>query len=272
MTPMSADQNILGTIKAHRTLFIIVMVALFLIELEIFAIAAMRAGRKPVLQIADQSGKVVLVLEGGTLSQVDRQSFEKTFGPLEQYRVRMYNDRKPFPFRAWFAAAFGMPIGLVLLFAFIVRAWSALFAAPRRPVERGTENGAAPLSGFERMLTAISRFNIFVLGALILLAAAAYWVLPNAFLSAGKAGLRIIVTYKWAALGLAMTLVGMLLLIIFLRYLLAKKSLESRVEVEKFRLRLEYEHRDVPRLDYNDLPPQDTTACKCEALDVKRET
>ena len=62
------------------------MVGLFLIELEIFAVAAMKSGRKSMLQISDPKGNIVLLTEGGTLSQIDKAAFERTFGPLEHSR------------------------------------------------------------------------------------------------------------------------------------------------------------------------------------------
>jgi hypothetical protein len=43
---MKYQNDIVSTIKEHRSLFIIIMVGLFLIELEIFAVAAMKSGRK----------------------------------------------------------------------------------------------------------------------------------------------------------------------------------------------------------------------------------
>ena len=46
---MNHQNDIISTIREHRTLFIIIMVGLFLIELEIFAVAAMKSGRRSML-------------------------------------------------------------------------------------------------------------------------------------------------------------------------------------------------------------------------------
>ena len=247
---MTYQNDIVSTIKEHRTLFIIIMVGLFLIELEIFAVAAMKSGRKSMLQISDPKGNVVLLTEGGTLSQGDKAAFERTFGSLEQYRVHIFSEQKPFPFRAWFVAAVGIPMGMMLLFAFVVKAWTALFT--EKQLERAAmQDGPGTSSGMERLVEIVSRFNIFLLGMLVFTAALAYWILPNFIVYAGKTGLETIIRYKWVALGAAVILVGSILWVIYLRYLLARKSIESHKEVEKFRLKLEYEQNQARQIAYS---------------------
>ena len=247
---MKHNSDIIRTIKAHRSLFIIIMVGLFLIELEIFAVAAMKSGRKSMLQITDPRGNVVLLTEGARLSQIDKIAFERTFGPLEQYRVHIFSENRLFPFRAWFVAAVGIPVGMMLLFAFIVKTWAALFG--ETPPERKAESGEPEASsGLKRVVDVVSRFNVFIIGVLVFVAALAYWILPNFVLYAGKTGIETIARYKWVALAAAVIFVGSVLWIIYLRYLLAKKSIESHKEVEKYRLQLEYEQSHPPQITYS---------------------
>ena len=252
---MKYQNDIVSTIKEHRTLFIIIMVGLFLIELEIFAVAAMKSGRKSMLQISDPKGNVVLLTEGGTLSQIDKAAFERTFGPLEQYRVHIFSEQKPFPFRAWFVAAVGIPVGMMLLFAFVVKAWTTLFTEKQLDPAAMKDDTAAS-SGLERLVDVVSRFNIFLLGMLVFTAALAYWILPNFIVYAGKTGIETIIRYKWVVLGTAVVLVGSILWVIYLRYLLARKSIESHKEVEKYRLRLEYEQNQTRQIAYTGNPHQ----------------
>ena len=75
---MIYQSDVIGTIKEHRPLFILIMVGLFLIELEIFAVAAMKSGHKAMVQISDPKGNVVLLTEGTRLSQIDKAAFERT--------------------------------------------------------------------------------------------------------------------------------------------------------------------------------------------------
>jgi hypothetical protein len=50
------------------------------------------------------------------------------------------------------------------------------------------------------------------------------------------------VRYKWFFIAAAAVCLGLLIWVIYLRYLLARKSIESRAEVEKHRLELAYKH------------------------------
>lgn len=257
---MKYKSDIINTIKEHRPLFIIIMVGLFLIELEIFAVAAMKSGHKSMLQISDPKGNVVLVTEGASLSQIDKTAFERTFGPLEQYKVHIFSEQKPFPFRAWFVAAVGIPVGMMLLFAFVVKAWAALFI--ENPAKRTIdEKEPAAASRLERFVGVVSRFNIFILGVLVFTAALAYWILPNFIAYAGKVSMETLVRYKWVALGATGIFTGSVLWIIYLRYLLAKKSIESHKEVEKYRLQLEYDQGRANQITYTGDIPSDPSEC-----------
>lgn len=248
---MKHQSDIISTIKEYRTLFIIIMVGLFLIELEIFAMAAMKSGRKSMLQISDPKGNVVLLTEGASLSQIDKTAFERTFGSLEQHRVHVFSEDRPFPFRAWFVAAVGIPVGMMLLFAFVIKAWAALFGE-KQPDHAAEANGPGDASGLQRFMHVVSRFNIFIIGVLVFMAALAYWILPNFILFAGQVGVETIARYKWVALAAAVVFVGSVLWIIYLRYLLAKKTIESHKEMEKYRLQLEYKQNQPSQITYTD--------------------
>ena len=250
------QNDIISTVKEHKPLFIIIMVGLFLIELEIFAVAAMKSGRKAMVQISDPKGNVVLLTEGATLSQIDKAAFERTFGPLEQYRVHIFSEQKLFPFRAWFVAAVGIPVGMMLLFAFVVRVWAALFTE-NQPNFTAEKNEPAAASRLEGLVDVVSRFNVFIIGLLVFTAALAYWILPNFIVYAGKVSIETLVTYKWVTLVTAVIGVGSILWVIYLRYLLAKKSIESHKEVEKYRLQLEYNQNQTAQITYTDNTPSD---------------
>lgn len=231
--------NLMTIIRENRTLFIVIAVGLFLIELEIFILAAMKSGNKSVIQVTNTAGDVIYEADGNNLSQFDRYYFEQNFGPLDHYHLRLDSRREPFPFRAWFVAAFGLPVGGVLLFAFVVRVYLTTFYPDQvagTPAEDGPEDG----SRLERLLLRVSRYNIFIIGFLLLMGILAYWVVPNLIVTFGRLGIETLVRYKWVFLGAAAVSLGLLIWVIYLRYLLARKTIESRTELEKHRLELEY--------------------------------
>ncbi len=238
--------------RENKTLFIIISVVLFLLELEIFALSAMKSGRKSWLQVMDSSGNVIHETDGNNLSEFNKYYFEKTFGPFEQYHVKLVTKDLPFPFRAWFSAAVGIPVGAFLLFAFFVRAYHSLFGGKEKRWDENNLKNADYEFRFEKIIAAISRFNIFTMGFLIFLAVFLYWVVPNLIVYIGRAGAETITRYKWIFLSAGIVFLGLIIWIIYLRYLLAKKTIDRQADINKYRLKLEYHKndKDPPRLTY----------------------
>ncbi len=236
---MSEHSSILQSIRENKTIFILIGVGLFLIELEIFAIAAMRSGREARLQVLNDRGDLIYEADGTQLTDFNKYYFEKTFGPLENHQTRLITSVEPFPFRAWFAAAIGVPVGAILLFGFAVRAYMSLVypeAGSRPGAKRAPDESE---TRFEKVIRKVSQFNIFVIGTLTFLTAVTIWMLPNMLQRIGTVGVEAIVKYKWVVLGAVLVLLALVVWIIYLRYLLARKTIESQVEVDKFRLQLE---------------------------------
>ncbi len=247
--------------RENKTLFIIIAVVLFLVELEIFALAAMKSGHKSRLQVMDENGNVIHETDGKNLSEFNRYYFEKTFGPFEKYHVKLITKDIPFPFRAWFAAAVGIPVGAFLLFAFFVRAYQSLFSREEIiPDQQGSKNTEYEFR-FEKIIAAISRFNIFIIGFLIFLSVFLYLVIPNLIVYLGRTGAETITRYKWIFISLGIVFLGLFIWIIYLRYLLAKKTIDRQAEIDKYRLRLEYDKidKDPPLLTYEEEKKSDGT-------------
>ena len=238
---MLKEKKIATLIRENRTLFIIIAVVLFLVELEIFALAAMKSGRKSWLQVIDANGNVIHETDGKNLSDFNKYYFEKTFGPFEQYHVKLATKDFPFPFRAWFVAAVGIPVGAILLFAFAVQAYLSLFYKEQNSGEYDLNKNECEYR-FEKVIATISRFNIFTIGFLVLLGVFAYWVVPNLIVHVGKLGVETLTRYKWIFLSFGMVFLGLIIWIIYLKYLLAKKALDSHAEIDKYRLQLEFDH------------------------------
>ncbi|MFZ7126811.1 MAG: hypothetical protein ACOWWM_11725 [Desulfobacterales bacterium] len=239
-----SKQNMMQIVRDHKTMFVVIGVCLLLIEIEIFAIAAMKSGRKSTIQVLTPEGSVIYEADGSNLSQFDKYYFEQNFGPLDRYELRLATREVPFPFRAWFVAAFGIPIGAMLLFAFLVKAFLAVFygESPETPprADSPDDRNRRESTRLERLLLRLSRYNIFIIGFLILVGIFAYWVVPNLITHLGRVGIETLSRFKWGFLGLGAVVLGLLVWIIYLRFLLARKSLESQTELERYRLELEY--------------------------------
>ncbi len=66
---MSKGKSTADLLRENKTALIVIAVALFLIELEIFAVAALKSGEKQKLQIRDSEGALVHEADGKNLSE-----------------------------------------------------------------------------------------------------------------------------------------------------------------------------------------------------------
>ncbi|MCP4353121.1 MAG: hypothetical protein GY795_47325 [Desulfobacterales bacterium] len=231
-------RGIASLIEENKTVFIIIAIGLFLIELEIFAVAAIKSGRDKIIQVFDKNETLVYEVPGNNLSEFNKYYFEKTFGPLDQYNIKLLVRDKPFPFRAWFVAALGIPIGIILLFAFVVKAYMSLFYGD----EDKQGDGSRDETRLGKLVDSVSRFNIFTIGFFMFLLVISYWVIPEVVIYLGKLGEETILKYRWFFLSVIVVIFGVFTWIIYLRYLLARRTIDSQAEVDKYRMQLEFNH------------------------------
>ena len=236
---MSIQSKWRNHFQEHKTLFLVLAVGLFLVELEIFAMAAMQSGRESRLQVLDQQGHVVYEAKSATLDTREKLNFEKTFGPLSNFHLNVVTTQRPFPFRPWFAAAVGLPIGAVLLFGFLIKAYEALFFGTDPDLDPKTRKAGEPADRLGRLLMRVDRMSIFAIGGFVLVFVLGLWVVPHLLAEFGRHGVAVIIRYKWAFLGVVAVFLGLVVWIIFLRFLLARRAIEAQADVEKYRLQLE---------------------------------
>lgn len=72
---MPEHPSILQFIRENKTVFILIGVGLFLIELEIFAIAVMRSGREARLQVLNNRGNLIYEADGTQLTEFNKYYF-----------------------------------------------------------------------------------------------------------------------------------------------------------------------------------------------------
>lgn len=223
----------------QKTILISAIIAFLVLELFICIAAVNHTGNKSKVMISDKSGQVVYETRGQVLSTYDRQSFENTFGSLNNYTVGVHVDVRPFPFRAWLAAAIGVPVGLILLLSFLVRVYMALMygeAETLSPLSDSlNEPGIAGFS-FNAFFHSLQRFSIFSLGFIIVLGVLILWLVPSLLGDAARIGMDVIREFKWFFLGASLVLAGIVVWIIHLRYRLSRLHLENQLALEKFRI------------------------------------
>jgi len=239
--PNRSKSRLIDIIEAsphQKAILMTAVVVLLLLELVICIAAVNQTGSKSVIVIADMAGKVLYEAEGQVLSGYDKQAFEKTFGPVERYQVSVRMDRRPFPFRAWLAAAIGIPIGLILLVSYLVRVYMALMYGedPEEPTATQEAGGHGGLVRVLAYFRSMQRFSVFSLGFLVVVAVLVLWMVPNAIGQLAVIGIQAVREFKWFFLGAAVFLALVVLWIIYLRYRLSKTYMENQLQLEKFRM------------------------------------
>jgi uncharacterized membrane protein YciS (DUF1049 family) len=244
MSDKGRVQEILENRSHQRVVLVTSVVLLLLLEVMIYFAAAGKAGRSSMLVIRDHTGNVVYQATGNTLSGYEKLLFEETHGPLSNYQVQVQSESHPFPTRMWLSAAVGMPIGLILLVAFLIRVFLDLFYGEKKenPIEGKSQNEGSRLRS---PFFLVSGFSIFHAGLVILSGAVLFWLVPDFLLNVAKISMTAVQEFKWLLPGLCFFMALLIIWIVYLRYRLSKQMMENQLDLEKCRLQNQLvEHRD----------------------------
>jgi hypothetical protein len=220
--------------RYQRIILTISVLAFLALELVIFYSAATQSGQKSRLIVTDKNGAVVWDTPGTSLTSYERIQFEATHGSLENYSIQIQREEFSFPFRAWVSAAVGIPVSLVLLVSFIVKAYlSLLFGDEKSGPEGSAEAKASRFGSFFRIFSGVSIFHVgffLVLGVLLL------WLVPNLLGDFARISIVTVREFKWFFLGASLFIAFLVTWVILLRYRLSKKMLDNQLDLEKFRV------------------------------------
>ncbi len=227
--------DVLSGQRYQKTVLIICIVALLFIEIAVFIAALNSSGKKSRVIIYDKNGYKVFETEGTTLSAYEKVVFENNFGPLSNYHIKIESEKIPFPFRAWLAAAVGIPIGLVLIIAFIIKAYLALLYGDSGGEVR---EEARPRGAVGSFFSQATRISIFPLGVTVLILVLLMWMVPNFLGEFARLSVNTIREFKWFFLGVSIFLAALICWVIYLRYKLSKQAIENEKDIEKYRLEI----------------------------------
>lgn len=231
--------------RENKALIFMLAFFLFVLELEIFISASLKSGDHSRLQVVNANNEVIYETSEKKLYQFDKYYFESNFGPLENYRIRRVNEERPFPFRGWLISAIGIPVGFMMILGFIIKAWAVFFKGEKPFYEDDAHSEPGENKGkLINLILTVSNLNIFVLGFLIVAALVLYWVLPDMIMYISKMGIETLVRFKWFFISALVIVTGIFTWFIYLRFLLAKKAIESRAEIEKMKLQIIHDTGD----------------------------
>ena len=221
----------------QKTILITSIIVFLVIELNICLVAVNYTGNRSKILISDSMGRVVYETVGQVLSSYDRQSFESTFGPLSNFQVQVQLESRPFPFRAWLAAAIGIPVGLILLLSFLIRVYLTLvYGDDPTAVPDGFRETGLQAKGLGSMLRTFQGASVFFIGFAVIILVLIIWLIPDMVGNMARISIDAIKESKWFFLGVAVVLIGFLTWLIYLKYRLSQKFMENQLELEKFRI------------------------------------
>jgi len=238
-------QEIVENRGHQRIVLMISIIVILVLEVMIYFAAAGQAGRNSLLIVRDDNGNTVYQATGNTLSGYERLLFEETHGPLSNYHIEVQSECQPFPTRMWLSAAVGIPIGLVLLVAFLARVFLDLFYGETK--ENRAQGDFQTEGGHLRSPFFLSnRFSIFHAGLVILSGAILFWLVPDFLLNVARISMSAVQEFKWLLPGLFIFLALLIIWVVYLRYRLSKQMMENQFNLDKYRLEsqlLEHENR-----------------------------
>jgi hypothetical protein len=228
-------QEILDNRPQQRGVLVAAIALLLVLEVMIYIAAAGKAGRSSILVIRDRTGSVIYEATGNTLTGYEKVLFEETHGPLSNYQIQVQSESHPFPTRMWLSAAAGIPIGLILLVAFLVRVFLDLFDGEAK--ESRTQGKSQNQGGRLRSPSFVTNgLSIFHLGSIILSGAILIWLVPDFLLNVARIGVAAVQEFKWLLPGLCIFLALFIIWVVYLRYRLSKQMMENQFNLDKYRL------------------------------------
>ncbi len=224
----------------HKKIITVGLALLLAMELFIYIGAANRTGKESWVNIYDSQGDKIYETPGTGLTKYEIHLFERSFGPLDQYRIRTETRNKEFPIRAWLAVAVGAPIGLTLMIIYLLRAYLTFLGgddtrgnALNTDEKPGSSHGTA--DRFDRWFR-WSHLSIFHLGAFLIVCVLVVWLVPDYVADAAGGLLATVVEFKWFFLGVCVFFASLVVWVILLRYRMSQRMMDRQMDLEKFRM------------------------------------
>ena len=214
-----------------------------LIEIGILAVCMWLGANQEWVTIYNPEKEIIYE---GVYNQIRTTEFKSIYG-IENYREEGYEIirktiEKPFPTRTWIALSVCVPLVPIFFIVFLIRAFEDVFGTKKSKEEDGAmeeehsdENKIFEESRFEKLFSSIGRLSIYSLGAIVMLAAFFFWMVPDLLIAVGRISVHTILQLKWIIL--AIILVGGIILILrtIFAYNTRKEIIRQQAEIQKYR-------------------------------------
>lgn len=220
------------------------MISIFvLIEIGILAVCMWLGTNQDWVTIYNPEKKVIYE---GVYNQIRTKEFKSIYG-IQNYKEEGYEiirktiDR-PFPTRTWIALSVCVPLVPIFFVVFLVRTFEDVFGIKKpkekeggKQEEHSDENKIFEETRFEKLFSSLGRLNIYSLGAIVMVAAFFFWMVPDLLIAVGRISAHTILQLKWIIL--AVVVVGGIILILrtVFAYKTRKEIIRQQTEIQKYR-------------------------------------
>jgi hypothetical protein len=142
----------------------------------------------------------------------------------------------PFPFREWLSAAIGIPVGLTLLMAFLVKVYLSLLYGETKPDSEWSGESDGKKHRFGSLFQSMNSFSVFHIGTVVIVFVLLLWLVPDFIGNFANFSMGAIREHKWFFMGAAVFAAFIITWVIYLRYKLSRQMLENQFNLEKFRV------------------------------------
>lgn len=213
-----------------------------LIEIGILAVCMWLGANQEWVTIYNPEKEIIYE---GVYNQIRTTEFKSVYG-IENYREEGYEIvrktiDKPFPTRTWIALSVCVPLVPIFFIVFLIRAFEDVFGTKKSKDDDAKEekhsdnNKIFEESRFEKLFSSIGRLSIYSLGAIVMLAAFFFWMVPDLLIAVGRISVHTILQLKWIIL--AIVVVGGIILILktIFAYNTRKEIIRQQAEIQKYR-------------------------------------
>lgn len=186
------------------------------------------------------------VIYEGIYNPKNISEFKNMYGienfKAEGYAVVYSKVEKKFPTRTWASLSVCVPLVLIFFVVFLIRIFEDVFGKKKSKVgrEENQKSGDEVFeeTRFEKLFSTLGRLNIYSLGAVVLLSAIFFWVVPDLLVAVGQISFKTIIELKWVLL--AVVLLGGVYLILrsVFAYKTRKEMIRQQADIQKHRDRL----------------------------------
>ncbi|WP_289020525.1 hypothetical protein [uncultured Desulfobacter sp.] len=188
------------------------------------------------------------IIYEGSYNQIRTTEFKNLYGikdyKQEGYEIIRKTINKQFPTRTWIGLSICVPLVPIFFIVFLIRTFEDVFDTKKSKEEDDTKEKKQPDENknkifeetrFEKLFSSLGRLNIYSLGAIVMLAAFFFWMVPDLLIGVGRISVQTILQLKWIIL--AIVVVGGIILILrtIFAYKTRKEIIQQQTEIQKYR-------------------------------------